>query len=344
MVSNYTNPNETGIKGELFGLPVRSNEPKIIFISAPWEATVSGGTGTALAPEHILKNSYKIDLYDKNYPQASRIGMKMLPIPYGWKLKSDQLRIKTSSYMQEISERGSSFTNPQITRLVDQYSCALKNRIKDKGVMHMNEGKLVGLIGGEHSCALGLIEACAVFHRSFGILQLDAHADLHRAYQGFTYSHGSVMYNALKLDQVARITQVGLRDYGQEEGEMIANSKGRILSFTEQEFRKALFGGILWKELCEQIIRTLPDKIYLSIDITGLDSSLCPSTGRPVPGGLGFYETLFLIEQIVESGKQIIAFDLSEVSVSEETDWDAQVASHLLYRVGILMAISQKKL
>ncbi|MFN6081282.1 MAG: arginase family protein, partial [Bacteroidota bacterium] len=91
--------------------------------------------------------------------------------------------------------------------------------------------------------------------------------------------------------------------------------------------------------ICQQIIKTLPDKIYLSIDIDGLDPKLCPNTGTPVPGGFEFEQLIYLIKQLVAAKKQIIAFDINEVSPGED-EWDANVGARLLYKVANLCMVS----
>jgi agmatinase len=85
----------------------------------------------------------------------------------------------------------------------------------------------------------------------------------------------------------------------------------------------------------EDIIKALPEKVYLSIDIDGLDPGLCPNTGTPVPGGLSFEQTIYLLEQIANSQRTIIGFDLSEVAPGND-EWDANVGARLLYRLANL--------
>ena len=181
-------------------------------------------------------------------------------------------------------------------------------------------------------------------HSSFAILQLDAHADLRNTYEGFEYSHASVMYNALKIKQVSKLVQVGIRDYCEEEFNLIQNSNGRVKTFFDRDIKHTLYRGDSWDRICNRIVNELPDNIYLSFDIDALDPKLCPNTGTPVAGGFETEEILYLIEKIVKSGKTIIAFDINEVTPSEENDWDANVASRLLYRISNLVALSNGRL
>jgi agmatinase len=193
--------------------------------------------------------------------------------------------------------------------------------------------KLVGLIGGDHSTPLGLMRALAAKHGDFGILQIDAHCDLRDAYEGFTYSHASIMHNALKMPQVSRLVQVGVRDYSIGEKAVIDSSNQRIKTFFDVETRERQFTGARWVEIVRDIVGCLPDKVYISFDIDGLEPSLCPHTGTPVPGGLRFQETMYLIQEVAKSGKTIIGFDINEVSPSEETTWNENVGMRVLWNL-----------
>lgn len=329
----------------LFCLPCSPNEASLIVIPAPWEVTVSSRSGTALGPESILKASYQLDLSSCDYPAACDMGIVMLPIPYDWKMLSDTLRYDTASYIHalELGVQRSTLRG-SVVQKINRHTRLFKEDIKAKALTYLNRGKLVAVLGGDHSTALGLMEALAEKHEGFGILHIDAHATLRKAYQGFTYSHASIMHNALKLAQVTQLVQVGLRDYSKEEAQIIAASEGRIVSFFDDRLKQQRFQGITWDASCREIVDALPDKVYISFDIDGLDAKLCPSTGTPVPGGLDFDEVCYLFKHLVQSGKQIIGFDLCEVAPGENIDWDAQVGSRMLYKLALAMGASQEKL
>jgi agmatinase len=174
---------------------------------------------------------------------------------------------------------------------------------------------------------------------SFGILHIDAHCDLRDAYEGFTYSHASIMFNALKIKNLERLVQVGIRDYSEGENAIIEGSKGRVKLFSDKSMKEKMFHGSTWYEITQSIISTLPKQVYISFDIDGLDPKLCPNTGTPVPGGLQFWEAIHLIEMVVESGRQIVAFDINEVAPGKD-EWDANVGARLLYKMANLAAIS----
>jgi agmatinase len=189
-----------------------------------------------------------------------------------------------------------------------------------------------------------MIQALAEQNENFGILQIDAHADLREAYEGFEFSHASIMYNALKIKQVQKLVQVGIRDYCEEELNLIKNSSDRIKTFFDRDIKYAQYNGDSWDRICNRIVSELPDKVYLSFDIDGLDPKLCPNTGTPVAGGFEAEQVLYLLERLVNSGKKIIGFDINEVSPGDEGgDWDANVAARLLFRIVNLTALSQEK-
>lgn len=340
MTFQQINPKRS-IQGQLFGRPIPPEKAQVLFMPAPWSASCID-VNTVLGPEAILRSSYQVGRSSNHYSNAWNIKMAMLPMPYGWKLKSNQLSHSAKTYLQAW-QAGSEIMNRQLTARLDQYSLAFKDRIKSKALLYMEQGKMIGLVGGEQTCALGLIEACTEHHESFGILHIDAHADLRKSYQGLAYSHASIIYHALQLPQVKLLTQVALRNYCEEETEFIQRAGSTIASFSDDTLKSALYQGASWQEICERIVSTLPEKVYISFDIDGLDPKLCPSTARPVPGGLELHQATYLIDQIVASQKRIIAFDLSEVAFNGDTEWDALVGGHLLYHLGTSMARSQQK-
>jgi agmatinase len=118
---------------------------------------------------------------------------------------------------------------------------------------------------------------------------------------------------------------------------VITAEEGRIFPFFDSDLKRQRFQGVTWEKICAAIVDTLPERIYISFDIDGLDAKLCPSTGTPVPGGLEFDEVCYLFEQIVKAGKKIVGFDLCEVAPGENMDWDAQVGSRILYKLAMMI-------
>jgi agmatinase len=125
---------------------------------------------------------------------------------------------------------------------------------------------------------------------------------------------------------------VGLRDLGQAERRMIDESQSRIVAFFDADMAARKEQGVPFATIADEIVAALPHDIYLSWDIDGLDPTLCPGTGTPVPGGLSWNEAIGLLRAIKRSGKRIVGLDLSEVSPGE-TEWDANVGARLLYKM-----------
>ena len=112
-------------------------------------------------------------------------------------------------------------------------------------------------------------------------------------------------------------------------------------TFFDRDIKQQQYKGTTWHSICENIVNELPQNVYLSFDIDGLDPKLCPGTGTPVAGGFETDQILYLLEMVVASGKKIIAFDINEVGGEDE--WNANVASRLLYRIANLTMLSQEK-
>ena len=131
---------------------------------------------------------------------------------------------------------------------------------------------------------------------------------------------------------MTRLVQVGIRDYCHQEKALVESQPNRIKVFFDRDCRRRMYEGCTWKALVDDMVASLPDKVYLSIDIDALDPKLCPNTGTPVPGGLEYEELMYLLNRIRESGKEIIGFDLCEVSPGD-TDWDGNVGARVLFHL-----------
>lgn len=340
-IKNF-DPNGTGdVNAGIFGLPFTEEEAEIIILPVPWEVTVSYSAGTAAGPEAVFDASFQVDLYDPVVKDAWKTGIAMQPIDKKIRTKSESLRKKTEAYLDMYAgiKKQNSRTMKETLKLVNKECESMNELVKKKARAILDKGKLIAGLGGDHSTPFGIISALAEKHDSFAILQLDAHADLRDAYEGFSFSHASIMTNAIKIKQVSKLVQVGIRDYCEEEVNRINDSKGRIKTYFDRDIKQQQYKGTSLGQIYKQIISELPDKVYLSFDIDALDPSLCPHTGTPVPGGFQFDEALFLLEMLVNSGRTIIGFDLNEVSPGED-EWDANVGARLLYRICNLMAKS----
>lgn len=336
-------PNGPGISGNLFGLPFSPENAELIVIPVPWEVTVSYHTGTSNGPQAILKASSQLDVFMKDIPDAWKLGVSMLPVPRDLLEESKKLRELTALHIARMEKGELIEPDDPVMRTMNEAGENLNIYVKSITQKYLRAGKMIGLLGGDHSVPLGFIRALSEQYERFGILQIDAHADLRRAYEGFTYSHASIMYNTLKLPAVGRLVQVGIRDYCEEEANVIQRAMGRVVTFLDEDIKAKLYEGAPWDRICDEIIAQLPNDVYISFDIDGLDPKLCPCTGTPVPGGLEFHQAVHLIKKLVQADKKIIGFDLCEVAPGHE-DWDANVGARILYHLCNWSAVSQKKL
>lgn len=312
-------PNAPGLKtNNIFGLPDNVKDAELIIIPVPWEVTVSYRPGTSRGPEQIFEESMQIDLFDADNVDVWKKGYYMIPLDKNIRNKSDYLRGCAELILGSIFEGSPIDCNTQLCdklKEVNEGGEYLKKWVYETAGKYISQGKKVALVGGDHSTPLGFIKALGDKYSSFGILQIDAHADLREAYEGFTYSHASIMYNVLKeVPQVNKLVQIGIRDFCDEEANYIKDNPARIKTFFDKDIKEATYEGKSWKDICEDIISELPENVYISFDIDGLEPKLCPNTGTPVPGGFELEQVFYLIKRIRQSGRKLIGFDLNEVS------------------------------
>ncbi|MDR0907471.1 MAG: arginase family protein [Rikenellaceae bacterium] len=330
-------PDGVGVhNGNYFGMPFTADEARLVLISVPWDVTSSYGDGAAAAPDAIIEESTQLDFCDPYAPEAWRAGIGTVPIDYSIHERSVPLREDARRIIEFLEEGGNVADNHILGRKLDRInsvSAQINGEVYEQTLAWLERGKKVGIVGGDHSAPYGAIKAVALHHGSIGILLLDAHSDLREAYEGFEYSHASVMFNVLRdVAGVERLVQVGVRDFSATE-QQIARTNPKIVSFTDVELSEATFAGEGWATQCDRIVATLPERVYVSFDIDALSPEYCPGTGTPVPGGLTFNEAAYLVRRVVDSGREIVGFDLCEVSPRPLDRWDANVGARVLFKL-----------
>jgi agmatinase len=328
------NPNDIALdNGNLYGLPKNIVETDLVVVSVPWDVTVSYAEGTSHAPQLIQEESLQVDLYDFDYANFWEKGIYFVP-PNDEILqlsKKHRAMAKEAIRLQAIGENPES--NTTLKQDIDKVNIACEQMIQyvyDNTKKLIQEKKKVVLLGGDHSTPYGYFKALSDSGVSFGILQIDAHMDLRESYEYFKYSHASIMYNTLKLEGIHSLCQVGIRDFCEEESEFAINTEKQVNVFYDRAIKKQLIEGKSWVQICDEIVASLPQKIYISFDIDGLDPALCPNTGTPVPGGFDIDSIFYLLDKVKASGKEIVGIDLNEVGNSA---WDANVGARVLYRL-----------
>jgi agmatinase len=327
----------------LYGLPHTPDEARVVIVPVPWEATVSYGAGTADGPAAVLRASRQVDLLDRDVGRPYQAGLALLDIPEDVRAWSDEARRLAAPVIAQGGP-GDDAALLEAARAVEGLGQRLNTWVYERGARVLRAGQLLGVLGGDHSTPLGALHAAAEAHPGLGVLHVDAHADLRDAYEGLRFSHASIMNNVLRdVGGVARLVQVGIRDYCDEEDFLIRENPARVRTFFESDVRRDLHEGGTWSDLCGRIVAELPREVWVSFDIDGLDPALCPHTGTPVPGGLSFAEAVTLLRHLARSGRRIVGFDLSEVAPDPtgRSEWDANVAARLLYKLIGFALLSQ---
>jgi len=183
-------------------------------------------------------------------------------------------------------------------------------------------GRIPVTLGGEHSLSYGAVTGLArALGRPVGVVQIDAHADLRAAYQGERHSHASVMH--LLAEDGVRLAQFGVRALSREE--MQSRATHGVFHVDAEDL---VTGGLHGVDLPVDF----PELVYVSFDVDGLDPSMMPATGTPVPGGLGYYQALHLVEHALK-GRRCVGFDVVELAPDGNSAWDftaAQIAYRLM--------------
>ncbi len=277
------------------GSEIEQPEPdKAMFhvLPVPYEKSVSYGGGTALGPNAILQASWQLEEWDGKSKPCDKGIYTCEPVDCS--------------------------VTPQ--QVIDNIAKATTDIIK--------AGAIPVVLGGEHTVTYGVIKGLRdAGIDDFGIVQIDAHADLRQAYEGDFLSHASVMKRA--VDMGIPLYQLGIRAYCEEE-----------MAFRD-EF------GVLYQDADElvpnriqsiELPEDFPQKVFFTLDIDGMDPSVFPSTGTPVPGGLDWYQTLNLFESVAKQ-REIIGFDIMEFAPIEGFHAYDFSASLLTYK---LMGIVQR--
>jgi agmatinase len=317
-------PNSAADTDSLFGLPFTPEQSKLVLLTAPFEATTSYLGGTSRAPDRVAKASLQVDLFHPLFGNAWEKGIAQAGEKTHRKIKALNTKAKAlAKKARKAKGKAALALQNQVNKLSQQMTASLQREVS----LWHQKNKVVGVLGGDHSIPFAAIEQAHKAFPQMGILHLDAHLDLRKAYEGFEQSHASIFYNVMTKIRPQRLVQVGIRDFCEEEVNF-AKRYPEIRIFYDHELVDRKAHGHTWDRLCDEIINSLPNDVYLSFDIDGLDPQFCPATGTPVPGGPSYSEILYLLQKLVKSRRRIVGFDLCEVGPEE---WDANVGARMLF-------------
>ena len=269
---------------------------KAVILPVPYDSTTEWRSGAREGPQAIIDASQYLELYDLELDQEIyKVGIHTLP----------QVEPLMSS-PKDMVER------------VYQVS---------KGLIQ--KGKILVMLGGEHSLSLGTVRAFKEAFPKLSVLQLDAHADLRDEYLGTKYSQACVMH---RICELCPIVQVGVRSLSWEEKEFLAQNK--MKPFYMPDLASNTIST-------EQIVTSLSEDVYVTIDVDVLDPSIMPAVGTPEPGGMQWQEALDIIKSVALH-RHIVGFDLMEFCPQEGPLSCAFLLAKLAYKL-IGYAVPQRQ-
>ena len=261
----------------------------IVILPIPFEMTTSWGEGTEDGPAACISASSQVELYDPLLPMELPCGMNM-----------------------HTAEAWSSDAGTLMEQL---------NSIRDYAIEWLDGAQFPIFLGGEHGILPPLMQAAAG-HPSLGgdlgrltLIQVDAHADLRDQLGGERFSHGTAARISLDAG-VGKVVQIGTRALSREEAEFSQND-GRVETWYARDFMGVCEGQAGWAALMDRIAQ-IEGSVWLTFDVDGLDGSLVPDTGTPVPGGLSHWAAVEIIEKLFASGAEVIGADVNEIVPGED--------------------------
>ena len=270
-----------GYLPEEYSIPENST---IVIIPVPYDGTSTWMKGADKGPEAIIEASANMELYD---------------------IETDS-QVYQQGIFTDSPVQGLSFPQDVVEALAEAVT------------FHLEDGKFIVVIGGEHSISLGSVKAHAKNHKDLTVLQLDAHSDLRDEYNGSKYSHACVM---ARIGELCPSLQVGIRSMDVSEKDRM--DKKRVF------LAKDILTG---KDWIKKVVSNLSKNTYITIDLDVFDPSIMPSTGTPEPGGLSWYDVLSLLKAVSEN-TNIVGFDVVELCPDDRNKAPNFLAAKLIYKL-----------
>lgn len=269
------------------GIPVEYSKlenASVVVIPVPYDGTSTWQKGADRGPEAFLEASENMELYD----------------------------IETNS---EVYKKGIYLADPILENSSPE---EMVEAVYAQTKKHITKNKFVTLIGGEHSVSIGSIRAFNEGFHNLTVVQLDAHADLRKEYEGSTCNHACAMHEASKN---TNLIQVGIRSMDSSEVKWMNKEQ----TFFAHEIREEAYWG-------DAAVELMTENVFITIDLDCFDPSIMPSTGTPEPGGLLWYETLDFLKQIFKE-KNVVGFDIVELCPKDDEKSSNFLAAKLFYKM-----------
>ena len=292
--SMFERMNQDAIEGNFLGLPENDEKPDIIIASIPYELTTSYGQGTAEGPAACIEASTQVELYDDFLGKELPANAILRTVP-PWDGKGNSLQEQQESIKNYASKQFSTNAFPIF-------------------------------LGGEHGILPAIIKA---INQPITIVQIDAHADLREELDGEPFSHACAASRALESG-AKNIFQIGIRAYSEEEKIKI-DSDDRIKTWFSKDIMGPCSGEKYWNEWIQNISK-IKGPVHLTLDIDGLDGSLVPATGTPVPGGLSYWHAVKTIETLFMNCN-VISADVNEIVRQKDSSLTQFTAAMLVTKI-----------
>jgi agmatinase len=290
---------------QFLDLEIREGSTDIAILQLPYELTTSYGTGTANGPQACVQASAQVELFEPLLGDDLP-GDLVLHTPKAWEGTAGTLR----GQLDEIVDFASKYTDGTLFPL---------------------------FLGGEHSILPPIVQALKSHPSIAGdlskltIVQIDAHADLRADLDGEIFSHACAASRCVDMG-IGRLLQVGIRAFSKEEFAM-SQSNDAITTFFARDTQHPCTGAQHWTAWLDEL-KAIQGPVHLTIDIDGLDGSLVPSTGTPVPGGLQFWQAIETIEVLFSNpNAQVISADVNEIVPQANTPLTQFTAAMLATKV-----------
>ena len=291
MSSGRPLPHPVSVPWSFLAAPPEESQPedcRVVVLPVPYDSTTSYMGGAREGPHAIIQASRHLEDYDVELRRETYlVGIHTLP--------------ELEPYVG----------GPE--GMVDRVQAAVEPFARD--------GKLVAVLGGEHTVSVGAARAFRAVHPELSVLYLDAHADLRDEYMGSPFSHACA---ARRIWEECPVVEVGVRSISQEERDFV-NREGVRVYFHDEGSSPATWDA-------EEIASHLSGQVYVSIDLDVLDPSIMAAVGTPEPGGMDWYQITALLKSVVDA-RQIVGFDLVELSPGEGPTACSYTAAKLAYKM-----------
>ena len=265
----------------------RLDQARVVLIPVPYDSTTSMRTGAREGPNAMIQASNGLEDYD-------------------WELDLDvsELGIHTTAALEPH------MGGPE----------QMLGRVKQAVAAHVGSGKIVGLLGGEHSLSVGAVQAHLQAFPGLSVLYLDAHADLRDEFMGTPWGHAS---GARRIHELCPLVWAGVRSACQEERDFIVSRQLPVFRWPPEGDQQ---------QYNSDVVSRLSSPVYISLDLDVLDPSLMPATGTPEPGGMDWHQLNGLLRAVAQTHR-IVGFDLCELSPAEGPPACSYTAAKLAYKL-----------